>query len=201
MVGFDHFNFGKIILIRHGPPDAPSARMLDKPGFAAWARSYEDAGLRPDTSPPRQTAEMARSVDTVFTSTLPRSRQSANALGMVGLTALSVFDEPALPVPKLHFLRLPVGGWVVLCRSLWRAGLHQDGETYSAARTRGIVAAETLESAALNGGVALIGHGWMNRFIGAALVDRGWQQRGGGAKLWGMTSYLPPRGPSITLHS
>lgn len=201
MVGLDHCDFGEIILIRHGPPDAPSARMLDNTGFAAWVRSYEDAGLRPDTSPPHQTAEVARSVDTVFTSTLPRSRQSANALGMVGLTALSAFDEPALPVPKLRFLRLPVGGWLVLCRSLWRACLHKDGETYSAARARGIVAAEILASAALNGGVALIGHGWINRFIGAALVDRGWQQRGGGAELWGMTSYLPPGGPSIALHS
>lgn len=192
MVKLDQCDFSIIVLVRHGPPDAPPARTLDNIGFAAWVRGYEDAGLRPGTSPPRQAAEAARSADTVFTSTLPRSRQSAVALGIVGATAMSTFDEPALPVPRLRFFQLPVGGWLVLCRSLWRAGLHQDGETYRAARARGVMAADILVRAALNGGVALIGHGWINRFIGAALVDRGWQQHGGGSELWGVTSYVPP---------
>lgn len=192
MVGLSRRDLGIIVLIRHGPPDASPARLVDNVGFAAWARGYEDAGLRPDAIPPDQAAEAARSVDTVFTSTLPRSRESAAALGMADVTAMSVFDEPALPVPGLRFLRLPVGGWLVLCRSLWRAGLHKDGETYRAARARGVIAAEILANAASSRDVALIGHGWINRFIGAALVDRGWQQRGGGSALWSVTSYVPP---------
>lgn len=178
---------GKVVLIRHGTPDAPPRRVLDSIGFADWVQAYEDAGLCPGTLPPHRTVEVAGSAHAAFTTTLPRSRQSATALGLTGITALSVFDEPVLPVPALRFLRLPVVAWLVLCRSLWLTGLHEDGETYRATRARVVGAAEVLAAAALNGGVALIGHGWINRFIGAALAERGWHRRVGGSALWEVT--------------
>lgn len=183
---------GNIVLIRHGAPDVPSRRVLDGAGFADWARAYEAAGLRPHTLPPRRTVEAARSADAVFTSTLPRSRQSAAALGLAGAVAMPAFDEPALPVPALRLLRLPVGAWSVLCRSLWLAGLHEDEETYRAARARAAAGAEVLVEAAATGGVALIGHGWINRLVGAALTGRGWRRRGGGSALWAVTAYARP---------
>lgn len=183
---------GNIVLIRHGMPDVPPRRVIDSVGFTDWVKAYEDAGLHPNTLPPNRTVDAARSADTVFTSTLPRSRQSAEALGLARVTVMSAFDEPILPVPALNSLRMPVGAWLVLCRLVWLAGLHGNGETYGATRARAAEAAEVLTRAAAKGGVALIGHGWINRFIGAALIKRGWQRRGGGSALWDVTAYMPP---------
>jgi broad specificity phosphatase PhoE len=183
---------GNIILIRHGPPDALPRRIVDGIGFAAWVQSYEAATLRPDTFPPPLTRTAVSTADVVFTSMLPRSRQSAEALGRVGATAMPAFNEPNLPVPAVRIIRLPVSAWLVVCRSLWLTGLHGDGETYAAARTRAAQAADVLVAAASTGTVALIGHGWINRLIGAVLAGRGWQRRVVGSALWSVTTYAMP---------
>lgn len=185
----------RIILLRHGPVALCSIGFVSAAGFKSWAAAYERSDVIPQ-QPPLSARMAAASVLKAFTSERPRSRQSAAALGLVGPTASAIFNEPALPIIRVPGIRLPITTWLVACRALWLSGVLNKGESVTKSRQRGRAAARLL-IANSKGGVALVGHGWINRFISDELQAAGWHRSCKSSALWGVSSYTPPDRSSL----
>jgi len=158
--------------------------------FVEWLREYEDAAV--STFPPTTVLEQVTLSATVFSSELPRSATSAEMI-IRGRTpcADSVFNEAPLPSLDIPILRLPVGGWAALSRVLWVCGYSGGVESSSDAKKRADKAAGILSAAAdMDGAAILVGHGWMNRLIGAALASMGYiRAQSSGTGFWSSCSY------------
>ncbi|MDD2761219.1 MAG: histidine phosphatase family protein [Methylomonas sp.] len=165
----------QIILIRHGQPAVELSGMARGRDLSAIAKAYDASGIV-DRPPPETMAEL-RHLNCMACSDLPRSVESAHALGFAGLPAADrLFREAALP----HFARgsiaLPVTVWVSVYRLLWLAGFARNGKSYTAAKARAGQAANRLIGLAkTHGNVVLVGHGLMNYLIAQQLRANGWQ--------------------------
>lgn len=164
----------QITLLRHGKPAVQLSGVTRGKDLAAIAKAYDASGIV-DRLPPETLVEL-RHANYVACSDLPRSVESAHALGFAHLpVADSLFRESALP----HFgggpVALPITVWVTVCRLLWLAGFSQNGEAYAVAKCRARQAANRLAGLAeAHGNVLLVGHGLMNYLIAQQLRANGW---------------------------
>lgn len=163
----------QIILLRHGKPAVELSGTARAKDLAAIAKAYDASGIV--DRPPPETLAKLRHANYVICSDLPRSVESAHALGFANLpVADSLFSESALP----HFggpVVLPLAVWVTVCRLLWVAGFSKNGEAYAAAKCRARQAANRLAGLAeTHGNVLLVGHGLMNYLIAQQLRANGW---------------------------
>lgn len=184
----------KIILLRHGRVDHPPLGFLNAREFARWVDAYNEAGLHPDSLPTETAVQAARGVGQVVCSSLPRSRESAKALGVSPVLAHGVFNEAGLPVASRHFLRfihLPVQVWAVLFRLMWLAGYSKNSESLAEAKHRGLSAVKQLEQVAqLHDSVLFVGHGVYNQILARALIKRGWRgPKSPGRRHWDFSEY------------
>ena len=170
----------RIILIRHGRPAIALAPKTGHRGFARYIDDYEAAGLDPASLPPAELADLLRALDTVFTSTRPRSHESAARLAPhARLASDALFVEAPLAAPLFPLLRMRVPKWAVVSRILWHAGFHPGIENPRAARRRADQAADILTARArTTGSAALVAHGYFNWMIGRALRRRGFVRSG-----------------------
>ena len=185
----------RIVLMRHGRPAVVLSGRLEAAGLGPLAKAYQASGIV-DT-PATETSEMVQNFGIIFCSSLPRSRQSARALG-VGDRAVAdpLFDEARLPYFGGGRVRLSVGLWLTVLRWLWLAGFSRNGESFVAAKLRARLAATRLvECAQTCGDVLLVGHGLLNHLIAQELRAKGWI---GPAKLmrdyWSLGVFTPPKG-------
>jgi len=72
----------QIILLRHGKPDVPEHGKLSAAEIHQWVESYNSAGIAAQHKPSKQAIEVANRCSTVVCSDLPRSVESAHALGV-----------------------------------------------------------------------------------------------------------------------
>ncbi|WP_026600581.1 histidine phosphatase family protein [Methylomonas sp. 11b] len=165
----------QIILLRHGKPAVQLSGMARGKDLAAIAKAYDASGIV-DRPPPEILAEL-RHLSYVVCSDLPRSVESAHALGFGQLhVADSLFRESALPHFDSGLIALPITAWVMVCRLLWLAGFGQNGEAYAVAKCRALQAANRLIGLAeAHGNVLLVGHGLMNYLIAQQLRANGWR--------------------------
>ena len=106
---------------------------------------YEKAGLSPCDLPPEELRDLVRELDHVFTSTRPRSHQSATALAPhAERIADPLFAEAPLAAPAIPLLQMRVSKWAVLSRLLWYVGFHPGIESPRAAAKRAAQAADIL---------------------------------------------------------
>jgi len=164
----------QITLLRHGKPEfelTGSARACDLPEMA---RSYDLSGI--SDSPPNDVVTVAKRHNIVVCSDLPRSQQSANALGVAEVhSTTSLFNETGIPHFSNGSIKLPLNVWLILLRSLWFFGFSQNGESLTAAKQRGKLAAqELIKLAENNERVLLVGHGFINYFIAKELLSNNW---------------------------
>ena len=185
----------RIILIRHGRPAiAPNPRTSHH-GFRSYIDAYEAAGLDPASAPPEELQDLVKELSAVFTSTKPRSTDSARALAPnAELIADPLFVEAPLASPRIPLLRMTVPTWAVVSRILWHAGYHPEIENYRRAKQRASDASDILmRRAEAEGSAALVAHGYFNAMIGRELRRRGFRKSGSHrVRFWNAVIYELP---------
>lgn len=166
----------KIVLLRHGMPRIDQDRQLSAREFGLWVSEYNAAGIDGDCPPPRCAIEQAGRCAHVVCSSLPRSLESAKALGVANIgTGEPLFREMGMPHADLSFPRLPLFAWAVFFRLIWALGYSANVESFAQARKRARACAERLaELASVHGTVLFVGHGSLNWFIARHLKRTGW---------------------------
>lgn len=166
-----------ITLMRHGKPILAASRWLAPRDMGQWLARYDQASVHA-TAIPAASIAAARDATTVLTSTLPRSRASALALGHPAPRSDALFREAPLPFPLWRSPRLPPALWTVLLRLAWLGGYARGADTLAAVRLRAKAASARLIACAADGPVLLVGHGVMNRLIARELRAAGWTPSG-----------------------
>ncbi|NOX43669.1 MAG: phosphoglycerate mutase family protein [Gammaproteobacteria bacterium] len=163
-----------ITLLRHGKPEFELAGNVRACDLSDFARSYDLSGIT--GNPPSEVIDLTKKHKIVVCSDLPRSLQSAKALGVAEVhSASSVFTETSIPHFDNGSIKLPISLWVLLLRSLWYVGFSRNGESLSAAKNRAKLAAQELISLAKQfDKVLLVGHGLINYFIAKELLSNNW---------------------------
>ena len=166
----------QIVLLRHGKPDIPEHGRLKAHELRQWIESYNSAGILPENTPSQEAVEIADTCNAVACSDLPRSVESAKALGIEEVDIIKpVFREMGLPFGSLPALKLMPNTWAVLFRILWFIGYSSNSESIHEGRSRASRGADILrEVAAADDSVILVGHGLVNRFIAEDLLSNGW---------------------------
>jgi len=183
----------QIILLRHGKPDVPEHGKLSVGEIHRWVESYNSAGLLAGHNPPGEAIEIASSCNAVVCSNLPRSVESARALGVDEIDFVeSTFREMQLPYGSFPSPRLSPEIWTALFRFLWFFGYSSNGESLGEARLRASKGANRLKKIATDSGsVLLVGHGFTNRFIAKELLSAGWQGPANpGRRFWEFGTYV-----------
>jgi len=182
----------RVILIRHGQPRIALSPRTGHRDFARYIDDYEAAGLDPGSLPPDELRDLARELDTIFTSGRARSHESAARLAPhAELIADPLFVEAPLAAPPVPLLKMRVPKWAVVSRILWHAGFHPEIEPPRAARARAEAAADILVARAVANGIAtLVAHGYFNWMIGRILKRRGFVRTGSHqARYWNTVIY------------
>ena len=71
---------GSIVLARHGEPDIARNVMLSARGYEDYWGRYEELGIRPGQTPPRELLEHVANADVIISSVRRRSIESTEAL-------------------------------------------------------------------------------------------------------------------------
>ncbi len=188
---------GRIITARHGRPDLSRDVTITAREYGDWWARYDESGLHPDERPPAGLVALAKSAETVLSSTLPRAIETAQQAtgGARDVPADPMFVEAPLPPPPWpDFIRLRPGQWGVVSRILWNlgyapSGVENIGDTW--VRVDKIIA--RLEELTRNGDVLLCAHGYLNWMIDRRLRREGWTrtERDGGNHYWSWRIYEP----------
>lgn len=157
-------------------PKIDRDRRLSAAELGIWVAAYNAAGIDLDLRPPQNAIGQASTCAFVMCSNLPRSLESAKALGLDNIGACeSLFREVDLPYASWYFPRLPPSAWTVFFRLMWALGYSGNTESLSEAKARARRCAERLaELAAEHDRVLLVGHGSLNWFVARHLKRMGW---------------------------
>ncbi len=166
----------EIVLLRHGKVDYPPLKILSASEFKNWIHAYNTNEIDGGVLPPSHAVEMARSMNSVVCSDLPRSVESANILGLSTIDITSPrFREAGLPIGNWKYPKLSVRIWAIYFRVAWLVGYSQGSESFSEAKERAKLASKLLiELAVENEKVLFVGHGILNRIIAKELRSLGW---------------------------
>ena len=168
---------GSILLARHGEPDIARDVMLNARGYEDYWGRYEELGIRPGQTPPRELLEQAAKADVIISSVRRRSIESTQALvGGREFARNPIFVEAPLPAPGFPgFLKMSPKVWGFTARFWWWFFNHHAGqETRAEAEIRAGRAADRLVALADQGqDVLVVAHGFFNWMIADALKARG----------------------------
>jgi broad specificity phosphatase PhoE len=187
---------GAITLARHAEPDLSRKVRLNAREYRKWWDTYEGVGIVAGQSPPPKLLQAADSAGMIYTSTRPRSIETARVLvGAREMMHEALFIEAPLPPPNWpDFIRLSPRAWGVISRVSWWIGGHKGEESRPEAQGRAQRAARLLHEVAMSGtDVLLVAHGFFNTMIGTELRRLGWRRAGGrGWRYWSTRSYRRP---------
>lgn len=157
-------------------PVIDQERRLSAAEFGQWVSAYNEAGINVGCAPSQDAIDQAQKCAFVVCSNLPRSLESAKALGLEGIDVCdSIFREFDMPHATWRYPRLSPGTWAVVFRLLWAVGYSKNIESFEEARERARSCAERLaELASEQGKVLFVGHGSLNWFISRYLKKMGW---------------------------
>ncbi|WP_316364233.1 histidine phosphatase family protein [Candidatus Thiodiazotropha sp. CDECU1] len=179
-----------ITILRHGKPDFEWQRTVKGSEFRSLEHAYDTAGIV--GNPPEESLDLVNQHKCIVCSDLPRSLQSAKALGADSIHFSSAaFREMNLPYFDNVQIKLPLNYWVLLLRSLWFLGFSKNTESISIAKTRAKKASEKLiELANEHHSVLFVGHGFLNHFVAKELRGNNWLgPRSPGKKYWDYGTY------------
>jgi broad specificity phosphatase PhoE len=182
---------GWIVMARHGEPEGDRKVKITWREYIVWWQGYDASGLFPGQTPPEALCALAREADIVFSSTLRRSIETAQAAAHgKAIVSDPIFVEAPLPPPPLPG-RFKPGRWGVYARIAWWFGRAAGGESRDQAELRAQAAAATLTAQALRGrNVMLCAHGWFNRMMRPVLLGWGWRcVYDGGDGYWSYRMY------------
>lgn len=192
---------GAITLVRHGEPALSRRQMLDWKGYRDWWAKYEEGGLLEGQTPPRCLNDYARDARYIYSSTLRRAIETAQAVchGR-SFMPLDILVEAPLPPPHLPtWIKLSPKswGWGTVSRLWWwYSDRHESGETRAQAEIRAKKAADFLVDKAREGGdVLVLAHGYFNLMISLELKKMGFIKTvEQGFKYWGCRRYELKKG-------
>ena len=187
---------GAITLVRHGEPALSRRVKLDWKGYRDWWAQYERAGLLEGQTPPPILDTFARDARYIYSSTLRRAVETAQAVcGERPFEQLDMLVEAPLPPPHLpSFIKFSPNssGWGFVARTWWwYTNTKEGGETRDQARARAKAAAIFLVEKAREGGdVLVLAHGYFNLLISLELKKMGFIKTvEEGFKYWGCRRY------------
>ena len=163
--------------MRHGKPKiVDTRRRLNAAEFGVWVEQYNAAGIDIECRPPREAVAQANQCVFTVCSNLPRSMESANALGVEHIGVYSpTFREMDMPHATWRFPTLSLQAWLVFFRLAWALGYSANAESFKSAKTRARSCAEQLANlASIHGTVLFVGHGSLNWFVARCLKRMGW---------------------------
>jgi broad specificity phosphatase PhoE len=179
----------RIVLVRHGKPEAVSRASISGQAIGQWVRRYNDVGITRELPPPAAVRELASSSRCVVASDLLRARESAAWLAPSKDVRIdSELREAALPESLGVATRLAPAAWLNWCKS---------DETIAMTRQRTHRVADRLGALASQyGSIMVVGHGMFNWFVAHELRRRGWR----GPKVlprayWAAAQFERPTGP------
>jgi hypothetical protein len=166
----------QIVLMRHGKPKIDKSLRVNAKGFGVWVEQYNAAGIDHECPPSGFAVEQAAQCAFIVCSNLPRSLESARALGIAHADICDPgFREMDMPHASWRFPRLPPGVWTIFFRLAWALGYSSNAESFAAAKERARQCAERLtDLASIHGTVLFVGHGSLNWFIARYLNGIGW---------------------------
>ena len=169
----------EIVLLRHGKPAIAEGSKLSSSQFGVWVAEYNQVGIDLALPPTKQAQETAAECDFVVCSHLPRSIESARALGIDCIDVTDfLFREFEMPFADLTTPRLLPATWSGFYRVMWLAGFCANAESYWQAKQRGQTCVEhLLECASSYRRVLFVGHGALLWFICKQLLSQGWSGR------------------------
>ena len=182
----------EIALLRHGKPELIENGKLSAFEYAKYMQRYDVAGIDLAHQPPAEVSLRAEQSRLILCSDLRRAVESARVLKANDkLLVEPVFQEVKLPGIRMNSLRLSAKAWGVVLRAAWFFGYSNGSESISQARKRAAAAADHLtQLARTHGSVMLVGHGFINYFIGRALLANGWDGPSIPSwKYWGVALY------------
>ena len=131
---------GSIVIVRHGQPALDHESSITGKEYRLWWTRYDEHGLAKGQTVPEKLKTCTHSIDTVFSSPLPRALETAQALPgdeKKEIRTESLFVEAPLPSPLWPFLRLPSRVWGGIARIVWCCGWSDGMETQAQARKTG----------------------------------------------------------------
>ncbi len=187
---------GAITLARHGEPALSRKVKLDWKGYVEWWAAYEMVGLLEGQTPPPLLHELASQARYIYSSTLTRSVETAEAACQSHpFVQMPELVEAPLPPPHLpSWFRLTPNswGWGFVARTWWWFGNGpKNQETRKQAQVRAREMAEFLTARAREGGdVLVLAHGYFNLMISLELKKMGFiKTLEQGFKYWGCRRY------------
>lgn len=177
----------KIVLVRHGKPTSADNQVVDAVNFTKWVRRYNFSDVA-DNSRPEIISNKYKSYY-IVSSDFVRAIHSASIYTEKSPEVISrLYREMEIPRYKLPF-KLRAMTWVYLNRVLWMLGLKGSFESYSQAKIRAELAADSLIKLAEDkGDVILFGHGYLNLHIRKVLIKKGWRLNAKSNDYWGVSS-------------
>lgn len=163
--------------MRHGKPDIDKNLRLNAHEFGGWVEHYNAAGLNADDLPPGEAVEQARMSTFIVCSDLPRSLESARALGIKRIDlSSSLFREFDMPFSAWRFPVFPLSLWLLIFRFAWIFGYSRNVESFTSAKARAQRCAEELINlSSTHEAVLFVGHGSLNWFLAKYLKKLGWR--------------------------
>ena len=151
----------QIVLMRHGKPKVDTRRRLNAAEFGVWVEQYNAAGIDAEFPPTQEAVAQASQCAFTVCSNLPRSLESANALGVERIGSYShTFREMDMPHAAWRSPTLSLQAWLVFFRLAWALGYSANAESFQSAKERARSCAEQLANlASTHGSVLFVGHG------------------------------------------
>ncbi len=182
----------QIVILRHGKPKIEPRGRLSAFDFGQWVADYNRAGLDRAYAPSSDAIAQAKACAAVVCSNLPRSIDSAAALGIKHIEWQDgLFRECEMPYAGWNYPRLSVLGWSLVFRMLQVLGYSPNAESFKEARQRaGDCALRLGELAKKHESVLFVGHGSLNWLIAKKLLRMGWVGTSHGSrKYWEFSVY------------
>ena len=172
----DHERF--IYLIRHAKPDVPDETHFNYEEIKLYYQLYDSNDIIPFDKNIVLNQIHEPLPDVIFTSTLPRAKQTAwDAFGWnLKYVSRPVFNEFGRTIVHIPAVTLSKGTWSGFSRFMWVLGFHKDTESFRNAKKRAKLCTSILEDISLEEKVViLVGHGFMNHYISRSLKKNGWE--------------------------
>ncbi len=166
----------EIYLIRHAKVNLKKPFLCTSSKATELLGEYDDLPVL-DFDPLPVKALLGDSIHAVFTSTLPRSTETAGILfpGTDTLCSKSLFNEYDLSVISVPLIPLPYVAWTTLSRFFWNIGLNNRDESRFEAYKRMLRATDLLEKQAIeHRRIVLVAHGYLIAEMKRELKKRGW---------------------------
>jgi hypothetical protein len=180
-----------IVLVRHGPVAVKAPGLLSLVAFEAFIEAYEQSGIEAGAAPPESVGKYVRAAATIFASDAPRVLDTLTRLQASPSFTDAAFREAPPRAPRLPG-RWPEIVWLALARARGAFDPALSEARADLRRRAATCHARLIESAGA-GDVALVGHGWFNRYVARELTQSGWRNAGGPGfgRPWGYVAFAP----------